>query len=186
MNLGDFQAGATVDLKFVTVAGTGAPTTLSGSPAISVYKGNETGSETTTGVTLSVDFDTITGLNHVRILTTDAFYEADADYQVVITAGTVDGVSVVGYVVGAFSIENRPPAGVVRGVAEAGTLSTTQMTTDLAEATDDHYNGRSLVWLSGVLKDQATRIEGYAGTGGRLTYVAVTEAASAGDRFLIV
>jgi hypothetical protein len=185
--LGDFQAGATVDFKFPTVVATGAPTTLAGSPVVSVFKANN-GTPSTAGVTLTVDFGTtpITGLNHVRILTTDAFYEADNDYQVVITAGTVDGVSVVGYVVASFSIENRPPAGVVRLKAEAGTLSVTQMTTDLGEATAEHYKGRSLVGLSGALKGQATRVEDYEATGGLLTFVAMTEAASDGDRFLIV
>lgn len=75
---------------------------------------------------------------------------------------------------------------IVRGAAEAGTLSTTQMTTDLAEVTDDHYNGRIIIWSSGVLKDQATNITGYLGTTGRLTYTATTEAPTAGDTFVIV
>jgi hypothetical protein len=185
MNLGDFQAGATFDAKFVTVDGTGAPTVLSGSPAISVYKDNDA-TQTTTGVTLSVDFDSVVGLNNVRIVMTDAFYTPGSNFQAVITTGTVDGVSVVGYVVASFSIEARPPAGVVLGVAETGTLSVTQMTTDLTEATADHYAGRSLVWLDGALAGQATRITAYAGTGGLLTFVAVTDAPSDGDRFVIV
>ncbi len=40
-------------------------------------------------------------------LSADAFYAVGEDYQVVITTGTVDGTSVVGYVVAEFSIENR-------------------------------------------------------------------------------
>src|SRR5215468_6716911 len=105
--LGDFVVSQIVDLKFTTVNTSGVPTTLSGSPAISVYKANNT-TESTAGVTLTVDFDSRTGLNHVRIDTSadTTFYAIDNDYQVVITTGTVSGSSVVGYVVGEFSIKN--------------------------------------------------------------------------------
>lgn len=75
---------------------------------------------------------------------------------------------------------------IVIGAAEAGTLSTTQMTTDLTEATDDHYKGRTVIWTSGVLIGQASDITAYLGSTGRLTFTAVTEAASAGNGFVIV
>jgi hypothetical protein len=75
--------------------------------------------------------------------------------------------------------------GLVTGSAEAGTLSTTQMTTDLSEATDEHYNGRTVVWTSGVLAGQASDITAYLGATGRLTYTAITEAPSNGDDFVI-
>ena len=75
--------------------------------------------------------------------------------------------------------------GLVTGSAEAGTLSTTQMTTDLTEATDEHYAGRTIVWTSGVLAGQASDITAYLGATGRLTYTAITEAPSAGDDFVI-
>lgn len=104
--LGDFAAAVTIDTKFSTFAG--APTTLGGSPAISVYKDNNT-AESTSGVTLTADFDSRTGLNHLRIdLSSDgSFYSAGSNFQAVITAGTVGGVSVVGTVVAEFSIRNR-------------------------------------------------------------------------------
>ena len=76
--------------------------------------------------------------------------------------------------------------GVVSGAAEAGTLSTTQMTTDLSEATDDHFNGSTCIWLTGVLAGQRTNITDYAGATGLLTYTAVTEAPSATDRFILI
>lgn len=75
---------------------------------------------------------------------------------------------------------------IVSGAAEAGTLSTTQMTTDLTEATADHYNGRVIIWTSGVLQNQATDITDYVGAAGLLTFTAVTEAPSAADTFIIV
>lgn len=76
-------------------------------------------------------------------------------------------------------------AGLVTGSAIAGTLSTTQMTTDLTEVTDDHYNGRLIVWTSGVLAGQATDITDYTGATKLLTYTAITEAPAAGDDFVI-
>lgn len=75
---------------------------------------------------------------------------------------------------------------IVVGAAAAGTLSTTQMTTNLTEATDDHYNGRIIIWTSGVLINQATDITDYTGATKLLTYTAVTEAPTAADSFIIV
>lgn len=75
---------------------------------------------------------------------------------------------------------------IVSGTAQTGTLSTTQMTSDLSEATDDHYNGRIIIWTSGVLQNQATDITDYSGTNGLLTFTAVTEAPSNGDTFIII
>ena len=104
---GDYAEDATLDFKFPTRNTSGAPTTLGGTPALSVYKANGT-TQSTAGITLTVDFDSVTGCNHVRIdLSADAFYATGNDYQVVITTGTVDGTSVVGETVATFSIENR-------------------------------------------------------------------------------
>lgn len=75
--------------------------------------------------------------------------------------------------------------GLVTGVAQMGTLSVTQMTTNLIEATDDHYNGRIIVWTSGVLDGQATNITDYDGTTKTLTYTTTTEAPANGDTFVM-
>ncbi len=106
--LGDFAPGDVIEFSFTTVKSTGLPTTLSGTPALSVYQDNGT-TESTAGLTLTVDFDSRTGLNHGRITTaSDATFYADGhDFAVMITAGTVDSVSVVGYEVAAFSLGNR-------------------------------------------------------------------------------
>jgi hypothetical protein len=105
--LGDFTAGKTVIVRFNTHKADGTPITLAGTPAISVYKNSTT--ESTAGVTLTVDYDSRTGLHHVAIDTsTDGtFYAAGSDFDVVIGAGTVDSISVVGTVVGSFSLANR-------------------------------------------------------------------------------
>ena len=76
--------------------------------------------------------------------------------------------------------------GVINGQAITGTLSTTQMTTNLSEASDDHYNGRIVVFLTGNLAGQATDITDYTGATKLITMTALTEAPANGDRFVIV
>ena len=104
--LGDFTAGDVIDFKFTTYRpSTGAPFTLAGSPVVSVYKDNSV-TESIAGVTLSVDFDSRTGLHNVNITTaTDGtFYANGGEFECVITTGTVDSVSVVGSCVGRFTL----------------------------------------------------------------------------------
>lgn len=122
MYIGDYaEDNSDVNFKFTTRNKQGTPTTLSGAPAVSVFKSNVAG-VTSTGVTLTVDFNSVTGLNNVKIdLSADSFYVAGEDYTVVLTAGTVDGINVAGEVLANFSIENRF---VGAGSAGAGALET--------------------------------------------------------------
>ena len=104
---GDIEIGDTIDVKFNTRDSTGAPITLAGTPTIAAYVDNGT-TEITAGITLTVDFDTRTGLHNVNVVaTTGNGYAAGTTVQLVLTAGTVDSVSVVGAVVGTFSIGMR-------------------------------------------------------------------------------
>lgn len=75
---------------------------------------------------------------------------------------------------------------IVSAVAETGTLSSTQMTSDLSEATNDHYIGRIILWTSGALTNQATDITDYAGASGLLTFTEVTDVPANNDTFIIV
>ncbi len=105
---GDIAVGATIRGHFNTRDTAGAPITLAGTPTIRVYKDGST-TEDDSGITLTVDFDARTGL-HQWVVDTSAdgtFYSAGSNFVVVITAGTAGGISVVGVVVGEFSIENR-------------------------------------------------------------------------------
>lgn len=105
--LGDISLGDTIDVKFTTVNASGAPVTLAGSPAVAAYVGNST-TEITAGITLTVDFDTRTGLHNVRVVATSGNgFAAQTNIDLVLTAGTADGTSMVGYVIGTLSIENR-------------------------------------------------------------------------------
>lgn len=83
---------------------TGIPTVLAGSPVVSAYE-NDSVTQITAGITLGVDHDGVVGLNLLTVVATGANgYEAGKDYSLVITTGTVGGVSVVGEVVGEFSV----------------------------------------------------------------------------------
>jgi hypothetical protein len=106
--LGDYAVGTTVHLAFNTSDLGAAPITLAGTPAIYVYRSDGT-TEDNSGVTLTTDYDSRTGLHRVAIdMSADAtFFASGYDYFVVITTGTVDSVSVVGKCVGHFSVLNR-------------------------------------------------------------------------------
>ena len=78
---------------------------------------------------------------------------------------------------------------IIQGNPVAGTLSFTEMTTDLTEATDDHYNGRVLIFTSGVLAGQATNITDYDGASKKLTFTALSDQPATGGQltsFVIV
>lgn len=105
-HMGDYDTSAVIYGKFTTFRpSTGAAYTLGGTPALSVYKDNST-TQSTSGVTLTADFDSVTGLNHFAIDTSadGTFYSAGSFFDIVITTGTVDSVSVVGSVVASFTL----------------------------------------------------------------------------------
>lgn len=108
MDLGDYALGATIHFHFTTRQfSTGAPFTLAGTPVISAYE-DDSLTQITAGITLSVDFDSITGLNHVVIVASSGNgFESGKFYSLVVTTGTVDSVSVVGEVISRFTLEAR-------------------------------------------------------------------------------
>lgn len=106
INLGDFPSQQTVYLMTNAHKGDGTPIDGAGGLAVSVYKDDGT-TEYASDITLTGTFDSRTGLISIKIVTTNAFYVAGHDYFIVVTTGTVDSISVVSYVLAAFSIENR-------------------------------------------------------------------------------
>lgn len=83
------------------------------------------------------------------------------------------------------------------GIAAAGTVndagaSATDFITDLAEASDDHYNGALLMFISGNLKGQSRYIEDYTGLTKSCNFDAITantgftEAPANSDKFVIL
>lgn len=102
----DYFIETIVHAKFTTRAfANGQPATLAGTPAVVVYA-NDNAVEILAGITLTVDFDGKTGLNHLAIDASAANgYAVGTAYQAVISAGDVAGTSVVGEVVAQFSLE---------------------------------------------------------------------------------
>lgn len=97
---------STFYIKFTTRAFvTSIPTTLLGSPVLSVLE-EDNATPITDGVSVSVDRASVDGLNEATIVATTANgYESGKSYALYISTGTVDSVSVVGEVVGEFSID---------------------------------------------------------------------------------
>jgi hypothetical protein len=186
---GDYAPDGTLDFKFTTIDSTGLPATLSGSPAVAIYDQNNT-TEITAGITLTADFDARTGLNHVRIVGATAGLTHGHDYQVVITAGTVGGVSVVGYVVAQFSCHNRSVhEGIYYGSVTATSTAAAIIDSGAPYTATDAPIGRVLIWLSGTLKGQAGVIGSYntgTDTFGFDANNDFTGAPANGDRFMVV
>lgn len=76
--------------------------------------------------------------------------------------------------------------GIIPFTVQSGTLSTTAMSTNLAEGSNEHYTNSTVIMLTGALAGQRRKITSYTGTGGIIGFAAMTEAASAGDTGVIV
>lgn len=102
----DITLEETVYFNFTTRAfASGVPTTLAGSPVLSVLESNNA-TPITSGVSVSVDRASVTGLNQATVVATAANgYEAGKSYCAYISTGTVGGVSVIGEVVAEFTIQ---------------------------------------------------------------------------------
>lgn len=104
----NFALGKTVRVRFNTVSTSGVPTTLTAG-AVTVSKD---GADVTPsgGVTLTVDVGGVTGRHHVVIdMSVDtATFTAASEYAVRLSGSSaVAGTSVVGIVVGEWSVQNR-------------------------------------------------------------------------------
>ena len=82
---------------------------------------------------------------------------------------------------------------IIQGTVDTVTNGHTPTTIEfqagnITEATADHYNGRVVIFTSGVLAGQATSISDYQAVGGigQFSVVALTEAPSSNDTFVIV
>lgn len=101
----DRIVGETFYLLFTTRAfATGIPGTLGDTPGVSAIE-DDSDTPITAGITLGIDHASVVGLNLLTIVATGANgYEAGKDYSLYIDAGEVDSVSVIGEVVGSFSL----------------------------------------------------------------------------------
>lgn len=125
------------------------------------------------------------------VLTTEVLYlqggGAPATNDTGLSLGQTQGSSMAALNGDRVAAENlRTNAAIMaKGSAQSGTLSKTQMTTNLPSAVANAYNSRVVVFTTGTAKDQVSNIVAYNGAG-LLTFGALTVAPSAGDEFLII
>lgn len=95
---------STIVVMFQSRDATGAPATLSGTPSLSI-RSSGGATQITAGISLSVDFDSRTGLNKATIdLSASASYAAGGYFTLEVEVGTSGGVSVVGAILYEFEI----------------------------------------------------------------------------------
>ena len=136
---GDYYRGATVDCMWNSFDSSGASVTRSTDGTITVYKDGNT-SGTTTGVTDNEDFNSLTGVHHVSIATTDAFYATRTDYHVVLSGATIDSQT-VNAVLCSFSIENNVSSRIqYNGTAQGGAATSITLAAAATSADDEVIN----------------------------------------------
>lgn len=105
--VGDFRTGKTIRKMWNTNAIAGESITRATDGTISVYKDGGT-TQSTTGVTDTENFDGLTGVHLVAVDTSadGTFYSAGSDFEVVLSAATIDGKT-INATLFSFSLENR-------------------------------------------------------------------------------
>lgn len=98
---------------------------------------------------------------------------------------SADVTKISGSTAAADNLEESAEA-IITGTAQTGTLSTTQMTSDLSGYADSELVGRTVIWKSGTADGQASDITAYASASGLVTFTAITTAPANGDLFVIV
>lgn len=105
--IGHFTPGDVIEFNFTTRQATGAPTAGT-SIVLGMYKNAQT-TAGTSGLTYTASFNAVAGLNHVTINSGNdtTYFSRGAQIDIAVTAGSVNGVSVIGEVVGR-AILDRP------------------------------------------------------------------------------
>ncbi len=118
----DYPLEATFDFQFNTRTSAGAPITFAGTPAFEIYEDNSV-TQITGAETLTVDHDGATGAHNLRVVGTAANgFESGKSYFCRVSAGTVDGQSVIGETIQQFSIE-RSSAFIRLGAPAGASMS---------------------------------------------------------------
>ena len=180
--------GDTYHILFTTRAfATGIPGTLSAS-TVAVYE-EATATPIQTAVAVTEDYNSITGLNHVPIVATSGNgYDVGSYYSVVIEAGTVDSVSVVGEVVGHFRC--MPPEDAGAGIPDVNVTHVSDAAEDIATETKQNTAQTDLDTITGsdgatLATAQGLYAPAKAGDSMALSAGAVTNASLAGNMEIV-
>ena len=135
--VGDYLVGDTVCGYFNTYQpSTGASFTLA-SGAIRAYKdGSATEDSDDSGLTLDNDFDGVTGYHQACVDTSQdgTFYSANSRFSIILDAGTVDSISVVGTQVLSFSLQDGTAGAIL---TDTGTTLDDYIDTEVADILTD-------------------------------------------------
>lgn len=121
-SLGTRAKGSTIYGMFNTTDAVGAPITIGGTAAAQVYQDANL-TQITSGITVTEDYDGVTGLHQIAVDTSGSGFTAGSDYWVVISVGTADSVSIVGAAIFHFFLE--PKRQIFGSVAASPAPSTT-------------------------------------------------------------
>lgn len=155
----DYTLEDTLDFKFTTRQfSTGAPFAFAGG-VIEIYEDNSL-TQITGAETLTLEFDGVTGLHNLRVAATTANgFENGKSYHCVVSAGTVDSVSVVGEVVQQFSIgRSAAAADLANGTDGLGAIKAE--TASILADTDDIQTRLPAALVSGKMDSDAVAISG--------------------------
>lgn len=164
INFGNVDAGSTLYIPFATYGSDGASITLTGLAVtdIEIYKnGSTTQRSSDAGYALldtdGIDFDSITGLHGFSVDLSDntdsGFYAAGSQYWVVVSAVTVDSLT-VNFIAATFSI-----GAVSANVTQIS--GDTQSATDLKDFADAGYDPSTNKVQGVVLVDTVTTLTGH-------------------------
>lgn len=107
--MSDYTVGDTIYYAFTTRAfATGVPTALGGSPTLEIYENDNTTPivEGASKLVLTQNLNSISGFNLATITATGGNgFEAGKTYHIIMKTGTVGGTSIVGEVVGRFTLQ---------------------------------------------------------------------------------
>lgn len=177
--LGDFLDGKSVYGWWNANAVAGESITRATNGTISVYK-NNSDTQTTTGVTDTEDFDSLTGVNRFVIDTSaDAsFYAPGNDFAVVLSAATIDGKT-INACLGQFSLRNRSNATIIdRNTAQASTVTSTILASASNFTNNDALNGSILSFIAGTGKGQSTNVTDFTNASDTTVHPTVAAAAT--------
>jgi len=73
-----------------------------------------------------------------------------------------------------------------RGAVTGATTTTTLIDSSLTQSGTDHWKGRIVIFTTGALKYQASDITAFDAATDKITFTAMTAAASGGDQYIIV
>lgn len=177
--LGDYLDGKTVHGKWNSFAVAGESVTRATNGEVRAYKNNST-SYTTTGITDTEDFNSLTGVHHFAIDTSasTAFYTPAADYQVVLAGSTIDGKA-INACLGHFSIRNRSNMTIIdRNTAQASTVTSTILASASNFTNDDALNGAIISFINGTGKGQSTNVTDFTNSSDTAVHPTVAAAAT--------